>query len=446
MFHQSKGQATLIMVFALGMLGVLIALAFSSLGPSRIIGQKSFAGSDRAFYAAQSGVEELMLRLRSHHNFGSSWSLEEGLDNGARYYATISGDLDNKIATSTGVFEGFTRRLEVKTVSSGTKTSFFFAVQSGVGGFELEGNTAIIGWDGQPGNVYSNGDILGERASTGVSGSKIFGNAWAVGKISGLRGDDSGGVYIRDDAHAAQLIRCQVGGNTKAPVPPVNCPHDGEYFTEDPPEEVPLAAIDVEFWKQQAAQSAVWPGNCTIGAKDATDCAWPEKEVGSLKIEGNLIILSGGTVTFTGPIWVEGDITINSNVKVFVDENLESEGAVIVADYPADRFGRGKITATSNVTFSQTSQEGPAIFISTNAGDNCLLGPAITVSSNTATVVFSAPDGCVFFQSNSSVRGVLAKKTYLSNNSEIIYDPRLAYVILKTGLGGWVVTSYQEIE
>jgi len=31
-----------------------------------------------------------------------------------------------------------------------------------------------------------------------------------------------------------------------------------------------------------------------------------------------------------------------------------------------------------------------------------------------------------------------------SNNSVIEYDPRLATVILKTGLGGWAVTGFQE--
>lgn len=443
-FH--SGQAALIVVFALGILGVFVAVAFSSFGPSRIVAQKAFADSDKAYYAAQSGIEELMVRLRSHHAFGDYWSLTEGLNNSAVYHATISGDLSTKIATSTGVFNGFTRRLEVQVASSSAKTSFLFAVQSGEGGFELGRNTTIEGTDGRPGNVYSNGDVLGENSSGGKSGSKILGDVWAVGKISGLESDDAGGVYIAGNAHAGELIRCQVLGDVKAPVPPVVCPHGGEYQVEEAPEEVPLAVMDVEFWKQQAVQSSIWTGDCIIGSGDASDCAGSEEKLGSVKIEGNLTIRSGTEVTLTGPIWVEGDVTVNSNVDVLVDESLGSEGVVIVVDYPSDRFGRGKVVTESNVSFSQTSAGGPPIFVSTNTEDNCAVDPAIKVSSNTATVVFSAPEGCVFFQSNSFVRGVLAKKTHLSGNSSIVYDPRLAYVILETGLGGWAVTGYREIE
>lgn len=444
--EESFGQAALILVFALGMMGVFVAVAFSSFGSSRIISQKAFADSDKAYFAAQSGIEELMVRLRSHHNFGELWSLTEALDNDAVYQATISGDLSTKIATSTGIFKDFIRRLEVQVASSSSKTSFLFAVQAGEGGFELEKNTTIKGLGDRPGNVYSNGNILGENTSSGTSGSKILGEAWAVGKISGLKSDSTGGVYIASDAHASQLIRCQVSGDVEAPVPPVACPHEGEYRVGEAPETVPLSAIDVEFWKQQAAQSSIWTGDCVIGAEDASDCAGSEKRLGSVKIGGNLTVLSGENFTLTGPIWVEGDATINSNVKVSVEESLGSEGVVIVVDYPEDRFGRGKILTASNVSFFQTEQEGPAIFVSTNKEDNCTTDPAVKVSSNTATVVFSAPDGCIFFESNSLVRGVLAKKIYLSNNSSIIYDPRLAYVVLKTGLGGWAVTSYREIQ
>jgi hypothetical protein len=155
------------------------------------------------------------------------------------------------------------------------------------------------------------------------------------------------------------------------------------------------------------------------------------------------VIESNADFTLTGPIWIEGDLEISSNVDIHVDEGLGSEGVVVVVDYPSDTFGKGKVLTASNVDFFETSQGGPAVIVSTNTEDDCSGVPAIQVSSNTSTVVFSAPDGCVFFQSNSFVRGVLAKKIHLSNNSVIEYDPRLATVILKTGLGGWAVTSFR---
>ena len=211
-----KGQISLIVVFALGMMGIVVGVAVGGFGAGRIIQTQAEADSDKAYYAAQSGIEELMVRLRSHHNFGAEWSLEEALDNGAVYAATISGDLNSKVATATGKWKEFTRKLEVQVASSSSKTSFLFAVQAGEGGFELEKNTTIKGIDNQPGNVYSNGDVLGESLAAGTSGSKILGEVWAVGKISGIKDDSSGGVYITGDAHANQVIRCRVLGSVEA--------------------------------------------------------------------------------------------------------------------------------------------------------------------------------------------------------------------------------------
>jgi len=442
-FH--SGQAALIIVFGLGMMGVLMALAFSFFGPRTIIRHKHLTDSLKAYYAAQSGIDELMIRLRSHHNFGDSWDMEYQLDSGAVFYATISGDLNTKIATSTGIFKDFTRQIEVKVASSSSKISFLFAVQSGQGGFELERSTQVRGMDGKPGNIYSNGDILGESWSSGQTGSKILGDAWAVGKISGLAGDDTGGVYIAGNAQADELIRCSIDGNAQATIPPTDCSYGGDFNIADPPQPMPTEPVDIDFWKQQAEQASVWLGDCIIDSKTGpSDCSGEAKQLGPVKIEGNFIINSNSEFTLTGPVWVEGDLTINSNTDIHIDESLGSEGVVIVVDYPSDKFGRGKIETESNVDFFQTSSGGPAVFISTNTQDNCLSSPAISVASNTSTVVFSAPDGCIFFRSNSFVRGVSAKKIHLSSNSIIEYDPRLATVILKTGLGGWAVTGFKE--
>jgi len=398
-----KGQAALIVVFGLGMMGVLVALSFSWFGPKTVIRQRALVDSNMAYFAAQSGIEELMIRLRSHHDFGERWDMSHELDNGAMFYATISGDLDTKIATATGIYKNYVRRLELRVVSSSAKTSFLFAVQSGEGGFELKSGTEIRGMGGRAGNIYSNGDVLGEKISSGTAGSKVLGDVWAVGKISGLDDDESGGLYITGNAAANELLRCEVLGDVEAPVPPGSgCSYEGDYETVEVPSPMSMEHVDIDFWKQQAEHSSVWSGDCVVDAKGGvSDCSGSEKELGSVKIEGNLVIESNSALTLTGPVWVEGDLTINSNVDVYVGESLGSEGVVVVVDYPSDLIGRGKIETESNVGFFQTSEGGPVVFVSTNEGDNCTADPAVTVASNTSTVVFSAPNGCVFFQSNS---------------------------------------------
>src|SRR5688572_25359263 len=200
-----SGQASLVMVLVLGLVAMLSVLSIGSLNVGNVQVEEFITSSDKAYYAAWAGVDELMYRLRAKQDFGPSYQLSLVLDNGATVSAQIQGDSVQKTITATGFADNSLRNIEVQVASSSSKASFIFAAQSGEGGFELEGNTLVTGKDGSSGNVYSNGSVLGIRASSGNSGSRILGSVWAVNNIGGLNSPSTGGVYIQKDAHAASL-------------------------------------------------------------------------------------------------------------------------------------------------------------------------------------------------------------------------------------------------
>lgn len=440
----TKGQASIVMVLLLGLVAVGSALASSSISVNNVQIENTILMTNKAWYAAWAGVDELMIRLRSRQNFGALYSVSLTLPGGATVSASISGDNTQKTIEASGYSGEVIKRLEVKVASSSSKASFVFAAQSGEGGFELEGNTSVTGADGSDGNVYSNGAVLGIKANSGVSGSKILGSVWAVSSIGGLNELDDGGVYIKRNAYANALRACLIGGNVKAPMPPSDCPYSGIYTIASAPAAVPLASVDSNYWKDKALAGGTWSGNCDVGGGGGTDCTSGTLKLGDRQILGDLNVPSGTNLTLTGPVWVKGDINISQNNTLFTDESVGKNSVVVVASEPGNPNVKGRIITSSNVQFNRNTQGAGLIFISENLGDNCSSSPAVDITSNTATVVFVATSGCINIGSNSVISGVLGKKVHLKNNSSVVYDPSLAQAIVAPESGGWSVISISE--
>ncbi len=442
-YHRHKGQASYVLVLIIGLVSIMTVMASSSLSVSNVQIEDAISTTNKAWYAAWSGIDEIMYRLRSHQDFGELYSTTLTLPNGATVSASVTGDSNQKIVHSSGYFDGVIKNLEVTIASSSSKASFLFAAQAGEGGFELEGNTTVSGNGGAPGNVYSNGPVLGVRASSGQAGSKILGSVWAVGNIGGLDSPDTGGVYILKNAWSNTMTACLVAGNVKVSTPPTNCPYSGTLTLAPPPASVALSGVDAVFWKNKAQEGGVWSGDCNIASTDGTDCSGGTFTIGNKKIDGNLSIPSGINVTISGPLWVKGDINVSQNNILHTAESSGTKSIVIVASDPDNPAVKGKIVTSSNVEFTRNSFGAGLLFISENTSDVCS-SPAIDMTSNTATVVFVAVNGCINVGSNSLINGILGKKIHIKNNSNISYDPSLARAIVVPDSGGWSVVNIKE--
>ena len=440
----NNGQASLVLVLILGLVSIMSVLASSSLSISNVQIEDTITQTNQAWYAAWSGVDEIMYRLRYHQEFGGSYSVGLTLANGATVSATVTGDSNQMVVRSSGYEGGVIKKLEVTIASSSSKASFVFAAQSGEGGFELEGNTTVTGSNGAPGNVYSNGPVLGIKANSGNAGSKILGSVWAVGSIGGLSSPNNGGVYIKNNAWANTMTACLIGGSVRASTPPTNCPFSGSFEISLPPLTATLSSIDAAYWKNKALEGGIWNGDCNIASSNGTDCSDGTRVVGNKQILGNLNVPSGVNLTINGPLWVKGDVNISQNNVLYTSEDTNKNSVMIVASDPDNPAIKGRVITSSNVQFNRNSQDAGIIFISENQSMDCANLPAIDITSNTATVVFVAIDGCINVGSNSMINGILGKKIHIKNNSTIQYDPSLARAIVVPDSGGWNVVNIRE--
>lgn len=167
---ESRGQALLI--FLVFFLFTSLALIFGLVNPSTQAFQNAqeTVRSRQSYLLAESGVEDVVYRLRSNKNVSSSETLT--LDSTSATTTLTDLGSGQKQVVSLGNVSGRQRTVKVKVVT-GSGISFNYGVQAGQGGLDLKGSSGIVG------NVYSSGPITG-CSSCYITGSAISANSTAL--------------------------------------------------------------------------------------------------------------------------------------------------------------------------------------------------------------------------------------------------------------------------
>lgn len=458
---KQRGFAAIVLVMIIGLVGLYLSLSLISSGSAESFGGRGKVLSSNAFYVAQSGVEDAFRRIGYDPDYGNGSEKNFILTNpdGSEAEVSVLGDDENRTIKSIGTSGRFVRRIETQIFLSEVVPGFLYAIQAGAGGYEQDGNSTVQALSGD-GNVYSNGNIKGKNSGSGScttgSPSLIKGSVWAVKNIEKLTPGD--GICVQKNASADNLNYCRVLGTQKGPNTPLGSCPGASYVSEPAPTPIPLPDMNIEALKDYLEGQTTFEGNCIAdGSTSLSNCAGVQNELGNIIINGNLTINTpvGVRMNFNGPVWVKGTITFNSNTSIGLTTST-TLSQIVVSDK--------QILSNSNVTFCTNSAScvgGTAylLFISTFPKENiptptptpdpppegCLVS-AITIYSNSNSVLFYAPDGCVNIAANSTFQGaVLGEKIVVNSNSTINYDPNLAAAIF--GLsesGGWQTKSFKE--
>lgn len=121
--------------------------------------------SKKAFITANSAMEETLYKMKNQMNVGSSEVLTLASTTATVSVASTFGGKVITVTSSENDAERNIRAVVTETVG----TSFSYGLQSGKGGFRMSGNAGING------NVYSNGDIVGDGGPF-ITGSATVAN------------------------------------------------------------------------------------------------------------------------------------------------------------------------------------------------------------------------------------------------------------------------------
>lgn len=452
--RHNHGQAALLVIFIIGLFALLIGLSLAQTGYAASVSGRMPAESAKALAAAHSGIEDAAWQIsRPGSTIGlpgpDTYTMSVAPDEQSGI--TISGTADERTVVSVGSSGQYIRKITATLQSTTAIPGIAYAIHAGTNGFEQENTTVIKGKAGTDAYVYSNGLIKGAKNDHTPSGncknsaSAISGYATAVTAFDKLDVHDSG-VCVTKNASSSAMLNCFIAGIPAGPIHPgPDCPYKtpGSYLpTATGPQPVSLPDMRIPQLTAYMNQKAgVFTGDCTADLSGAlSDCTAGINHWGLMIIDGNMTINipAAKTLYINGPVWVKGNLTINSNSKISIDPALS-----VSQIYLVDK----KIISSSNVTFGSGTGQF-LMFLSEyqslpTPADLCT-DPAITISSNSNSVLFYAAKGCALITANSLFHGsVLGEKIHVRNNSTVEYDPALASAIFGwTSEPGWEIVSY----
>ncbi len=367
--------------------------------------------STQAYFMAESGVEDAILRIRNNMQLPSTYILSLG-DNLETSVVVTDPISSSRTITSAGEDSDMFRAVTTVHNLSGDEVNFFFGAQVGNGGLTMDNNSEVQG------NVFSNSSIIGTGRITGEA-------------IVALNGNKIENMIIDGDAYVHTCVNTDVGGTLHdVSGGRVGCTASStEELTEEiQPESLPISASQITQWKDDAEAGGTYFGDYNLTEATAT--------IGPLKINGNLSLDNDVVLTLTGTVWVTGNITLSNNAIIELDRpEYGFNSGVLLAD--------GVIDLSNNVIVRGSGEDGSYIMLLTTNSAN----PALIVSNNAEAGIFYASNGFIEISNNVELREATAYGLHLNNNAVIQYDVGIANMLFSSGPGsGWGVENWQETE
>lgn len=414
----NKGFVVILSTILVLTAGLVIVLSAGYISLSNIKAVRNNIYSVRAYYLAEAGIEDSLLRLTKGMNFSESNNLT--IDNGT---ATIEiSDLvgGSRTITCQGDISNRIRKLRVVHTVTTDEISFHYGAQAGEGGMTMENNSRIKG------NVFSNGDI----ASTGHNYKGYIDNTVKVAATSKIKG-----LVIGENAYSYSCENCDIdetfyysGGSLN------DC--DADEIKDWPVQEskdLPISEEQITKWKDDALSGGTFFDDYTVKKKIAD-------YLGPKKIEGNLTLENGSTLIITGTLWITGNVIINNGALIRLDEDIYgATSGILIAD--------GRIDVQNGAEIQGSGQEGShTMLLSTNP--SLYLGlPAINVNNNALGAIFYTSRGLIRLRNSMEIREATGYKIYLDNNAVIEYESGLEDTNFSSGPGAsYEVAEWQEIE
>lgn len=424
-----KGQAMIISVifFLFISFATSIGLVGSTVREYKVTNDE-LIDSKRSFYLSESGVEDVLYRLRK----GMSYSNTEYFMLSSNWVDTTVTDTSATTKTIEGLGTAFYRNRKTELrITGGGESSFSSPVHVGEGGVSLE-NTSSLG-----GDVFSNGPVVGQNnnviagdvVSTGASGSVSV-----VHASSDVHSHSISNSTIDGDAYYQSISGTTVGGTSFSGSSDVSA--------------VPLPIDDatITAWEAEAEAGGVTgTPPCTQEYRSGS------QPLGPIKILCD-VLLTGGPIVLRGPVWIVGNLTISESgygyPSSFELDGASPEGTIpVIVDDPSNRTTGSKIVMSDSETFTGNGpKEYPLLISMNNSAESSGSEDAITITgSPDGDFLVYAPHGKISLENDMSIKLASGYKVVTKNNAVIDYVAGSLSVLFGSG-SDWVVNYWKEVK
>lgn len=424
------GQAVIIAVLFFLTGSFLVVTGVTSPTLKEISKVRTLMESKQSYFVAESGAEDAIYRL-SH---GLELSNPEVTTFASSTVSVTNADLSLEEIEIIAIGDNNARIRTVRVlIRTGIGATFFYGVQSDVGGIQLDNNSGVLG------NAFSNGPIKGEKSNL-IDGDAI--SSGPLGLIDNIHATGTAWAHtinssiVDKDAHYQVISNSTVAG-TEYPGAP-------DLATGG----LPISDSLIEEWEQIAKAGGIITSSdplCSGGIYVLNS----DTILGPVKIECDLEVSGNSTLlTLAGNVWVEGNIIFKNSPTITTDLALGAKSVVMITDDPTDR-ATGSTIEIQNSFFVDHSFEGSHILLISQNNSNEIGGNniAIDVKNNAeGDFLVYAGHGEILIQNNATLTEVSGYKIHLKNNSLVLYETGLRNLLFTSGpSGAYVVDSWGEI-
>lgn len=460
-FSQEKGVVALSTTIIILFVATAIVLALVFVFLNRIEAARNVGLSEQAYYAAESGIEDALLRILDQGRSLPS-TLPYTLSVGNAQSTIDIDDLPggSKDLVSNGDANSRTRIVHTILMLNADQASFTHGAQIGDGGLIMQNGSRIEG------SVFSNGDIAGTNGpevtgdafaagASSISGMTIGGNSQGRSIINSTVGGEatfSGSIDDTDitgNAIADTLNNCTVGGNATYTTSITSCTVTGTTTQDTPapsdldPEDMPISDAKIGEWKQQAEAGGI------ISSCDGDNKYRPVhgERLGPVKILCDLEIDLTKEIIVEGYIWVRGDILLKNSAVMRLDPSFGQFSSAVIADHPGNPGGKGIAAIQNSAQLVGSGQEGSYLMLvamntSAEQGGSTV---AIDGGNSSTTSIYYAPHGKIVISNNVDLVEVTGYTLELANSAVIQYQQGLANMQFTAGpQSGYVISTWEE--
>ncbi|MBI2577901.1 MAG: hypothetical protein HYV77_03615 [Candidatus Wildermuthbacteria bacterium] len=422
-YQQGFAALYLVVILMITGLGIILSIVFVAVAQQRVVAENT--RTVQAYYAAESGVEDGLLRL--HNSMTLPGSYPYTIQVGSAQAEVAISDLfsGSRTVTSSGNSLGRVRVAEAVYEITATNAEFFYGAHIGEGGLRMSPNSGVFG------NVFSNGDVaMGNNAGIGSINSNVTGSVIIAGASKRLY-HTSGGTapFVNGDATVDICDDISIVGTLTANTS-IGCGSiDIPLGAPPSPIPLPLSGAEIQSWKDAAAAGGIVNGDVTIPETGVPTILGREKIAGNLTLENNVELI------LTGTLWVTGNINFGNGANVHLDSGYGSTSGMIIAD--------GVIDLGNNTIAKGSGSAGSYLMFLSTAS----LDPSIVLGTNNDLDVLYASNGWIRFQNVSRAREITGYGIELGNGVGIYYEVGLQNTQFVNGTGGgWTVASWKETE
>lgn len=376
---------------------------------------RNILSSSQAYYVAEAGIEDALLRLRQGMKWSSSYSFSFGEGEVEVVISDILGGA--RTITATGNTQERIRKLRALYQLDITEASLHYGAHIGEGGLHMNHNHAKI-----IGNVFSNGEITGYGPATIVNSVIVSGEGKSVNSIT-----------VEENVYAYSCLGARVEGDVIYHASGVNtCNLTGESATTTEVmalEEFAITPAMIEAWKESAAKGDEIIGDQMINY---------DQTLGPATIIGNLHIKSNIKLTLRGTVLITGNFTSDPNAIIELSSDYEELSGVMITE--------GMAYVKNNLTLRGSGKQGSFLLFVSLSESMDPANPAIDVKNNADNAILFAPHGLIVIGNNANVVEILAHRLEIQF-ATVEYDIGLTNARFTSGPGArWRITSWREIE